>query len=65
MLHAQGVDCQIYGLSANDMEHSFLDAGADCFVLKSFPCKKDALESERHQRKSANGVANETNVKET
>jgi hypothetical protein len=66
MLRAKGVDCQICGLSANDMEDSFLYAGADCFVLKPFPCQKDALESEeliritsiaRHQWKSANVVA--------
>jgi DNA-binding response OmpR family regulator len=73
MLRAKGVNCRICGLSANNLEDSFLDAGADCFVLKPFPCRKDALESEliritsttRRRRKSANGVANETNVRET
>jgi CheY-like chemotaxis protein len=46
MLRAKGVNCRICGLSANDMKDSFLDAGADCFILKPFPCQKDALESE-------------------
>uniref|UniRef100_A0A7S1YGL3 Response regulatory domain-containing protein n=1 Tax=Grammatophora oceanica TaxID=210454 RepID=A0A7S1YGL3_9STRA len=36
----------ICGLSANDQEEQFLDAGANGFMLKPFPCKKEALTRE-------------------
>ena len=36
----------ICGLSANDMRQEFLDAGADSFLLKPFPCKKEPLVAE-------------------
>lgn len=45
-LRASGVDCTICGLSANDMEHEFLEAGADHFVLKPLPRVKSELEAE-------------------
>ena len=38
--------CIICGLSANDLEQQFLDAGANTFVLKPFPCKKDEMRRE-------------------
>lgn len=42
-LRQKGVTCRICGLSANDKEIEFLDAGADCFAMKPFPCKKEPL----------------------
>jgi CheY-like chemotaxis protein len=45
-LRTSGVRSIICGLSANDMEESFLAAGADLFMLKPFPCKKDELQKE-------------------
>jgi len=43
VLRAKGVESIICGLSANDISEAFLDAGADAFVLKPFPCKEDEL----------------------
>jgi DNA-binding response OmpR family regulator len=34
------------GLSANDMETQFYDAGADDYVMKPFPCRVDQLRQE-------------------
>jgi len=45
-LRHRGVTCRICGLSANDKESEFLEAGADLFTLKPFPCEKDALRRE-------------------
>ena len=46
-LRARGLlDCTICGLSANDMEKEFLEAGADAFLLKPLPRNKAELESE-------------------
>lgn len=42
----KGVDSIICGLSANDKEEEFLQAGANYFMLKPFPCQKDALKRE-------------------
>lgn len=42
-LRSKGVDATICGLSANDMEENFRNAGADHFILKPIPCKKDEL----------------------
>lgn len=42
-LRSKGVESIICGLSANDMELQFLEAGADTFMMKPFPCKKDAM----------------------
>lgn len=39
-------DTVICGLSANDKEIEFLAAGADCFLLKPFPCARDPLKQE-------------------
>eukprot|EP00529_Nitzschia_sp_RCC80_P003842 CAMPEP_0113469268 /NCGR_PEP_ID=MMETSP0014_2-20120614/15806_1 /TAXON_ID=2857 /ORGANISM="Nitzschia sp." /LENGTH=1063 /DNA_ID=CAMNT_0000361729 /DNA_START=91 /DNA_END=3282 /DNA_ORIENTATION=+ /assembly_acc=CAM_ASM_000159 len=36
----------ICGLSANDVEDAFIDAGSDAFMFKPFPCKPDALKAE-------------------
>lgn len=41
-----GVTAKICGLSANDVEHAFEDAGADAFMFKPFPTKPDALKRE-------------------
>ena len=45
-LRAQGVTSRICGLSANDVEEAFFEAGADTFMIKPFPCKADPLTSE-------------------
>lgn len=42
-LRSKGVTSIICGLSANDMEQAFLEAGANVFMFKPFPCSKDAL----------------------
>ena len=45
-LRLKGVDCRICGLSANDKEAEFLEAGADVFVFKPIPCDGIALTQE-------------------
>jgi CheY-like chemotaxis protein len=45
-MRAAGIDCIICGLSANDVEDQFLEAGANAFMYKPFPCRKDALTDE-------------------
>lgn len=45
-LRAKGVSCRICGLSANDKEKEFLEAGADAFTFKPFPCAARALTAE-------------------
>ena len=42
-LRSRGVKTKIIGLSANDIGKAFLLAGADGFILKPFPCKKEDL----------------------
>ena len=42
-MRSRGVRSRICGLSANDMEKAFLEAGANMFWIKPFPCKKDEL----------------------
>jgi CheY-like chemotaxis protein len=45
-LRNRGVTSRICGLSANDKESEFLEAGADAFTFKPFPCEKGALRQE-------------------
>jgi signal transduction histidine kinase len=45
-LRAKGVKSKICGLSANDIEESFLESGADAFIMKPLPCRKEALSRE-------------------
>jgi signal transduction histidine kinase/CheY-like chemotaxis protein len=45
-LRAKGIGATICGLSANDMEETFVKAGADCFMFKPFPCEANALKDE-------------------
>jgi signal transduction histidine kinase/CheY-like chemotaxis protein len=45
-LRAKGVTSTICGLSANDKAQEFLEAGADAFMSKPFPCKKEELSRE-------------------
>jgi signal transduction histidine kinase/CheY-like chemotaxis protein len=42
-LRAKGFKSTICGLSANDIEQSFMSAGADCFILKPIPCDRSRL----------------------
>ena len=42
-LRFRGVKSRICGLSANDQESAFFEAGADAFMFKPFPCKKDEI----------------------
>ncbi|KAG7351424.1 PAS domain containing protein [Nitzschia inconspicua] len=44
-LRANGITCKICGLSANDKESEFMDAGADFFLFKPMPCDASALAS--------------------
>jgi CheY-like chemotaxis protein len=39
-----GLKNKVCGLSANDLEQSFIRAGADCFLLKPIPCERSTLE---------------------
>ena len=45
-LRSRGEQCVICGLSANDMEQQFKEAGADAFLFKPFPCESEALSVE-------------------
>ena len=45
-LRRLGVKSRLCGLSANDKEKEFIEAGADSFTLKPFPCEKIALRHE-------------------
>jgi CheY-like chemotaxis protein len=45
-LRAMGITAKICGLSANDVEHAFEDAGANAFMFKPFPTKPAALKRE-------------------
>ena len=42
-LRANGITSRICGLSANDKETEFLEAGSDAFLFKPIPCGKKAL----------------------
>lgn len=44
-LRGLGVSSMICGLSKNQIRQEFMDAGADCFLLKPVPCKKDEFHS--------------------
>jgi len=46
VLRQKGIKSRVCGLSANDKEKEFLEAGADCFTLKPFPCEARALNQE-------------------
>jgi len=45
-LRQKGYQNRICGLSANDKESEFLEAGADVFSFKPFPCEKKTLTNE-------------------
>ena len=45
-LRASGINCRICGLSANDKEAEFLEAGADVFIFKPIPCDPPCLRQE-------------------
>mmetsp|Transcript_7920 Transcript_7920/g.15838 ORF Transcript_7920/g.15838 Transcript_7920/m.15838 type:complete len:580 (+) Transcript_7920:245-1984(+) len=45
-LRSRGEQCVICGLSANNMEQQFIEAGADAFLFKPFPCEKEVLSAE-------------------
>ena len=44
-LRDKDVRSLIVGLSANDLEGSFLEAGADFFLLKPVPCDSATLQT--------------------
>jgi PleD family two-component response regulator len=52
-MRAKGVESIICGLSANDVENAFMEAGGNYFMYKPFPCKKDALTDELLQMLSS------------
>jgi CheY-like chemotaxis protein len=43
LMRSKGVESIICGLSANDQEAVFLNAGANAFMIKPFPCKTEPL----------------------
>ena len=45
-LREQGIRSKICGMSANDVEQLFDDAGADEFIFKPLPFRKDPLTRE-------------------
>ena len=45
-LRANGVASIICGLSGDDIESRFMDAGANCFMMKPFPCDTEGLSAE-------------------
>ena len=45
-LRAKGVTSIICGLSANNVSDQFYEAGANVFMSKPFPCRKDAFTKE-------------------
>jgi CheY-like chemotaxis protein len=45
-LRHKGFKGLICGLSANAMDDAFLDAGADAFMFKPFPCEVSSLTKE-------------------
>jgi signal transduction histidine kinase len=45
-MRAMGVPARICGLSANDVQHGFEDAGANAFMFKPFPTKPEAMKLE-------------------
>ncbi|CAB9528965.1 respiration control sensor protein ArcB [Seminavis robusta] len=42
-MRSKGISSRICGLSANDLRDSFINSGADDFVMKPMPCKVDEL----------------------
>jgi CheY-like chemotaxis protein len=48
-LRSKGVTARICGLSANDVEESFYEAGANSFMFKPFPCHQDGFIRELHR----------------
>ena len=42
-MRSRGVQSIICGLSANDIEAQFIEAGANAFMFKPFPCEIDQL----------------------
>jgi CheY-like chemotaxis protein len=61
LLRARGVSSLICGLSANDKEQQFLDAGATTFMFKPFPCQNEALKTELLLRLFPDFIAGPTN----
>ena len=43
-MRSRGVTCTLCGLSANDMEREFKEAGADQFMLKPLPFERQTLQ---------------------
>eukprot|EP00977_Amphora_coffeiformis_P011150 scaffold2661_cov166-Amphora_coffeaeformis.AAC.4 len=48
LMRSQGVDAIVCGLSANDLEKPFIEAGADGFWMKPFPADEIVLEHDLH-----------------
>lgn len=45
-MRSDGCQATICGLSANDADQLFMEAGADCFMFKPFKCEKEELRTE-------------------
>jgi len=48
-LRLNGVQCKICGLSANELGKSFIQAGADYFILKPMPCIPNELKRKLYE----------------
>ena len=48
-MRAMGNTSRICGLSANDKEVEFLEAGSDAFLFKPLPCERNALKRMLHR----------------
>lgn len=46
LMRTRGIEAIICGLSANDLENVFVNAGADAFMIKPFPCEPQDLSRE-------------------
>eukprot|EP00549_Striatella_unipunctata_P004942 CAMPEP_0118686328 /NCGR_PEP_ID=MMETSP0800-20121206/7749_1 /TAXON_ID=210618 ORGANISM="Striatella unipunctata, Strain CCMP2910" /NCGR_SAMPLE_ID=MMETSP0800 /ASSEMBLY_ACC=CAM_ASM_000638 /LENGTH=265 /DNA_ID=CAMNT_0006583355 /DNA_START=234 /DNA_END=1031 /DNA_ORIENTATION=- len=62
-MRTKGIKSIICGLSANDCETIFYQAGADAFLFKPFPCEKETLRQELLRIASLNN-SNDNNKKE-
>jgi CheY-like chemotaxis protein len=59
ILRSKGITSRICGLSANDKEEEFKDAGADAFLFKPIPCDAQRLRQTLRQILSQDGHSND------
>ena len=65
-IRARGLtDTLICGLSANEIEQSFLEHGADAFCLKPFPCKEGQVRRELFRILSKRSITEDSESEES